>query len=222
MPSAMMRPIVSVDPPAASGTRIVIGRDGKDLRVRAADRAARGQRNGDHRLYHLFPPWRCVHSSTSTSPGPRRSAPSPGACTSNPPGTGLTTHDVNSRPDATQRHRRALDRDAHLLGRRQRFADPARPVVRRAVDHRGRIEGDRLRHRRRAAGAVARGVAGLVRRRRRRAADGPARQQLRHPLDRHHRRGDDRHRPVHFVAAARRGSSMSATACSWACSATPD
>ena len=61
--------------------------------------------------------------------------------------------------------RRALDRDAHLLGRRQRFADPARPVVRRAVDHRGRLEGDRLRHRRRAAGAVARGVAGLVRRR---------------------------------------------------------
>src|SRR6476469_2541841 len=30
MPSAMMRAMVSVDPPAASGTRIVTGRDGKD------------------------------------------------------------------------------------------------------------------------------------------------------------------------------------------------
>src|SRR5438552_804817 len=30
MPSAMMRAIVSVDPPGASGTRIVTGREGKD------------------------------------------------------------------------------------------------------------------------------------------------------------------------------------------------
>ena len=34
---------------------------------------------------------------------------------------------------------------------------------------------------------------------RRRPADGPARQQLRHPLDRHLRLGDDRDRPVHVV-----------------------
>ena len=59
------------------------GTRGEGLRVRAADRAGRGQRNGDHRLYHLFPPRRWVHSSTSTSPGPRRSDPAP-AFTSTP------------------------------------------------------------------------------------------------------------------------------------------
>ena len=146
------------------------GTRGKGLRVRAADRAARGQRNGDHRLYHLFPPCRCVHSSTSNSPGPRPSATAPCSVTSRRSAGNWCDHArhrlARARRDPLTRVRAsALDRDAHLLGRRQRFADPARPVVRRPVDHRGRAEGDRLRHRRRAAGAVARGVARLVRRR---------------------------------------------------------
>ena len=96
-----------------------------------------------------------------------------------------------------------------------------RGLVRRAVDRGGRPEDDRRRSRRRALGAVARKLAGLVRQFRRRPDDGTARGPLRRPHDRDLRRGVGLHRALHLDARRSSGSSISATACSSGCSAPP-
>ena len=207
MPSAMMRPMVSVEPPVASGTTSVTWREGKSCALAVADCQQRRQTHSRPRLFsfHFLPVvlYTLAPRVRRGLGGPRR----PGLFIhADPPGFGLTAPASDPPPVGGATRRRtpraaALDRDAHLLGRGRRLARPARHVVRRAVDHRGRAEGNRQRHfRRRAPGAVARGVARLLRLRRRRNPDGPARQQLRHPLDRDRGLADDRARACDLLA----------------------
>ena len=127
------------------------------------------------------------------------------------PGTGLTTQSSETRSIET--------RASWVVA--GDFACPARPVVRRTVDHRGRTEGDRRRNGRRTFSAGAGELTRLVRLGGRRHSDGPHRRPFRHPLDRDLRRRDDLHRaadldrwravaalcrprPVHGLAGQRR------------------
>ena len=70
----MMRAIVSVDPPGASGTSIVTGREGKDCAFAPPIAQAAASAMATIVFIISFPPRRWVHSSTSNSPGPRPSA----------------------------------------------------------------------------------------------------------------------------------------------------
>src|SRR4051812_25910591 len=97
MPSAMMRAIVSVDPPAASGTSSVTGRDGKDCAFAPAiaQPAASAMAIIAFNIcflpgvgYTVAPRIRLgLGGLTRPGPLPQR----------HPPGTGLTTHDIESR-----------------------------------------------------------------------------------------------------------------------------
>ena len=99
MPSAMMRAIVSVDPPAASGTRIVTGREGKDCAFAPPIAQAAASAMAIIVFIISLPPRRFVHSSTSTSPGPRPSTACTGQLHADPPGPGCDHRNFDSRAE---------------------------------------------------------------------------------------------------------------------------
>ena len=90
--------------------------------------------------------------------------------------------------------------DTHIMGCRDRGADRAERVLRRAADHRRGAEADRRRIRCDALGARAGGGADLHRRRLRRHRDGLARRADRRALGGALRRHDDRHRADDLLA----------------------
>src|ERR1051326_3626503 len=97
MPSAMMRAMVSVDPPGASGTRMVTGRDGKDCAF--APPIAQPAASAMAIIVFII----CVLPDVGYTVAPRirpglGGFDPPRPClNANPPGTGLTTHDITSR-----------------------------------------------------------------------------------------------------------------------------
>src|SRR4051812_12748714 len=92
MPSAMMRPIVSVEPPGASGTRIVTGREGKDCAFAEPIKATAPSAMAIIVFIISFLPVVGYRVASRLRPGlgPHTHA--------NPPGLGLTTEIFDSRP----------------------------------------------------------------------------------------------------------------------------
>src|SRR4029079_8147234 len=125
MPSAMMRPIVSVEPPAASGTRSVTGRDGKDCAFAAP--IAKPAAIAMAIIVFII----CVLPNVGYTVAPRirpglggRNRPGP-LTQRQSAGNWLddTRHRVALAGSATHRHTRgdALDLEADLRGRPQRL-----------------------------------------------------------------------------------------------------